>query len=117
MRVGYLGPDGTFTHEAVVSHPDSASFELVPYASVYEAILAVHEGAVERALCPFENSLEGSVNATLDTLAFETEDVAIVGEVRDRDRRVRREILEQQAPRPQVRADVLAEREPQGLWR
>jgi prephenate dehydratase len=80
MRVGYLGPDGTFTHEAVLSHPDSASFELVPFASVYQAVIAVHEGVVDRALCPFENSLEGSVNATLDTLAFETEDVAIVGE-------------------------------------
>ena len=36
---------------------------------------------VERALVPIENSLEGSVNATLDALAMETEDVAIVGEV------------------------------------
>jgi prephenate dehydratase len=36
---------------------------------------------VDRALVPIENSLEGSVNATLDALAMETEDVAIVGEV------------------------------------
>jgi prephenate dehydratase len=43
--------------------------------------MAVHSGAVERALVPIENSLEGSVNATLDALAMETEDVAIVGEV------------------------------------
>jgi len=41
----------------------------------------VHSRAVERALVPIENSLEGSVNATLDALAMETEDVAIVGEV------------------------------------
>ena len=45
--------------------------------------MAVHFGAVERALVPIENSLEGSVNATLDALAMETEDVAIVGEVVD----------------------------------
>ncbi len=32
-------------------------------------------------LVPIENSLEGSVNATLDSLAMETEDVAILGEV------------------------------------
>ena len=37
--------------------------------------MAVHDGAVERALVPIENSLEGSVNATLDALAMETEDV------------------------------------------
>ena len=42
--------------------------------------MAVHEGRVDRALVPIENSLEGSVNATLDALAFETEDVQIVGE-------------------------------------
>ena len=39
--------------------------------------MAVHDGLVERALVPIENSLEGSVNATLDALAMETEDVAI----------------------------------------
>ncbi len=43
--------------------------------------MAVHEGTAERALVPIENSLEGSVNATLDALAMETRDVAIVGEV------------------------------------
>ena len=43
--------------------------------------MAVHAGHVERALVPIENSLEGSVNATLDALAMETEDVGIVGEV------------------------------------
>jgi prephenate dehydratase len=43
--------------------------------------MAVHSGEVDRALVPIENSLEGSVNATLDALAFEAEEVAIVGEV------------------------------------
>src|SRR5438309_10990943 len=43
--------------------------------------MAVHDGLVERAVVPIENSLEGSVNATLDALSLETEDVAIVGEV------------------------------------
>jgi prephenate dehydratase len=42
--------------------------------------MAVHAGAVERALVPIENSVEGSVNATLDALAMETQDVTIVGE-------------------------------------
>ena len=43
--------------------------------------MAVHEGVVDTALVPIENSLEGSVNATLDALAMETDDVMIVGEV------------------------------------
>jgi prephenate dehydratase len=41
----------------------------------------VHDGRVDRAIVPIENSLEGSVNATLDTLVFEAEEVSIVGEV------------------------------------
>jgi prephenate dehydratase len=43
--------------------------------------MAVDAGRVERAFVPIENSLEGSVNATLDALALETDGVAIVGEV------------------------------------
>jgi prephenate dehydratase len=43
--------------------------------------MAVQSGAAERALVPIENSLEGSVNATLDTLALEAENVTIIGEV------------------------------------
>jgi prephenate dehydratase len=43
--------------------------------------MAVHQGSVDRAIVPIENSLEGSVNATLDALVFEAEEVSIVGEV------------------------------------
>ena len=49
--------------------------------TIYDTVMAVHFGTGERALVPIENSLEGSVNATLDALAMETEDVAILGEV------------------------------------
>ncbi|HWE32884.1 MAG TPA: prephenate dehydratase [Solirubrobacteraceae bacterium] len=84
MRVGYFGPEGTFTHEALIAAgggDGGADRELVPFATIYDTVMAVHHGEVERALVPIENSLEGSVNATLDALAMETEDVAIVGEV------------------------------------
>jgi prephenate dehydratase len=43
--------------------------------------VVVEEGRAERAIVPIENSVEGSVNATLDALVFETDDVRIVGEV------------------------------------
>jgi prephenate dehydratase len=81
MRVGFLGPAGTYSQEAVYAGPGSENFEPVPLPSVHDAVMAVHEGRVERALVPIENSLEGAVNATLDTLAFETDDVQIVGEI------------------------------------
>ena len=82
MRVGYLGPDGTVSHEALLSAPGSGAFELAPQPTLHDAVLAVHDGAVDRALVPIENSLEGSVTPTLDAIAFETDDVVIVGELR-----------------------------------
>ena len=81
MRAGYLGPEGTFTHEALIGMAAGEELELVPLPTIYDTVMAVHAGLVERALVPIENSLEGSVNATLDALAMETEDVAILGEV------------------------------------
>lgn len=80
MRVGYLGPEGTFTHEALIASAGDAELELVSLPTIYDAVMAVHDRAVEHALVPIENSLEGSVNATLDALSLETEDVAITGE-------------------------------------
>jgi prephenate dehydratase len=79
-RVGYLGPEGTFSHEALVAQPAVAGAELHSLPTVYDTVMAVDDGRVDRAFVPIENSLEGSVNATLDTLALETEGVAIVGE-------------------------------------
>lgn len=81
MRAGYFGPEGTWTHEALLAASQGAELELVAYPTIYDAVMAVHGGEVPRALVPIENSLEGSVNATLDALAMETEDVSILGEV------------------------------------
>lgn len=81
MRIAYLGPAGTFTEDALGEALDpGVDFEPLRTATIPEAILAVERGEVERALVPFENSIEGSVRSTLDTLAFEAEGVTIVGE-------------------------------------
>jgi prephenate dehydratase len=85
IRVAYFGPEGTFTHEALIDALAATSgltgIELVPLATIHETVMAVESGAADRGLVPIENSLEGSVNATLDALAMEAEDVRIVGEV------------------------------------
>jgi prephenate dehydratase len=81
MRLGYLGPPGTFSEEAVRSAPDAAHAQLVALPTVRDTVMAVHVGAVERAVVPIENALEGPVGVTLDTLADDDTDVAIVGEV------------------------------------
>ena len=80
MRIAYLGPAGTFTEEALRAGAP-ADAEAVPYATVHATVMAVEEGAADRAVVPIENSLEGSVAATLDTLATGTESVRIVAEV------------------------------------
>jgi prephenate dehydratase len=82
MRVAYLGPPGTFTEDALraAAGEVEVGVEALPRPSVYEAIMAVAAEEAERALVPFENSIEGSVRSTLDTLAFDTDAVEIVGE-------------------------------------
>jgi prephenate dehydratase len=81
VRVAFLGPEGTFSEEAVFSSTGREGIEPMPLATIYECVLAVEEERCDRALVPIENSLEGSVNATLDALVFETDLVRIVGEV------------------------------------
>jgi prephenate dehydratase len=81
LRVAYLGPEGTFTEEALLASSGADQLEPVPEPTVYECVMAVHAGEVEQAIVPIENSLEGSVNATLDALVFETEEVTIIGEM------------------------------------
>jgi prephenate dehydratase len=80
MRIAYLGPRGTFSEDALHAAIGDAEVEPAPAATVYDAILAVRQGEADRALVPFENSIEGAVSATLDTLAFDADGVALVGE-------------------------------------
>ena len=68
MRVGYLGPPGTFSEEAVSRCDLARGGEAVPFASFVDAYEALLAGAVDAALLPIENSIEGSVYAVLDLL-------------------------------------------------
>ena len=80
MRVAFLGPAGTFTEEALRASIRGDA-EQVPLATVREAVMAVQSGEVDRAVVPIENALEGSVRATLDTLASAAPDVRIEAQV------------------------------------
>jgi prephenate dehydratase len=80
VRIAYLGPPGTFSEDALWAAVGEQRIDPVPAASVPEAIIAVREGDVDRAMVPFENSIEGAVTATLDTLAFDADGVTLVGE-------------------------------------
>lgn len=80
MRVAYLGPEGTNTHEALLTTALGGE-ELLPLASNHDVVVAVQDGRADRALAPLENSVEGGVNATIDALTFDAPGVVIVGEL------------------------------------
>ena len=72
MKIAYLGPPGTFTEEALLSDPCSQGddVELVAMRSIDEVLLSVDDGQVDRGFVAMENSIEGTVNVTVDTLVF-----------------------------------------------
>jgi prephenate dehydratase len=80
MRVAYLGPEGTFSDDALSNALAGTEVERLAMTTIHEAVVAVAEGEADRALVPFENSTDGSVRPTLDTLAFDAPAVGIVGE-------------------------------------
>jgi prephenate dehydratase len=72
-RVGFLGPVGTFTEQAMLREPDLAELEAVPYPLMTDVLFAVAEGEVDLGVVPVENAIEGTVNATVDTMAFDVD--------------------------------------------
>jgi len=79
-RVGYLGPEGTFSEEALLAGVGEQSVEPVAEATIYDAVMALRNGDVDWAVVPIENSLDGSVTVTLDLLAQAAGELQIVGE-------------------------------------
>ncbi|MGB7587204.1 MAG: prephenate dehydratase [Solirubrobacterales bacterium] len=109
MRIAYLGPAGTFTEDALREAMAGERFEPQWTSTVHDAILAVEHGEAERAFVPFENSIEGSVRSSLDTLAFETEAVTIAGE---HDHVVSAQLIAREPIEPHRIAKVLSHPQP-----
>ena len=80
LRIGYLGPPGTFTEQALHTLDDLAGHERVPFRTVPDVLDAVQGGEISAGLVPIENSIEGTVNFTQDALAFDY-DLSITREV------------------------------------
>lgn len=80
-KIAYLGPSGTYCEEAariIIASDDS--WQLTPCSSIDGVFEAVESGMAARGVVPIENSCEGSVNITLDLLAYEYR-LQITGEV------------------------------------
>lgn len=78
--MAYLGPPGTFTEEALLKIYSTDEIELIPYPSIADILFAVEQKEADEGIVPIENSIEGSVNVTLDILIFQV-DVKINKEI------------------------------------
>lgn len=73
QRIGFLGPLGTFTEQALLTQPDLAAGEHVLFRTMPDVLDAVESGEVDLGFVAIENSIEGTVNLTQDELAFNHE--------------------------------------------
>jgi prephenate dehydratase len=87
-KVGFLGPLGTFSHEAFMKYAGSSRTEAGvlqhdarPFSSIQEMILAVGGREIDEAVVPIENSIEGAVNATMDMMSAAELDLKIRAEL------------------------------------
>ncbi len=72
-KIGYLGPEGTFSQIAAAKYAESLNkeYELIPFSKIPSVIKAVDSGEIDEGVVPFENSIEGTVNYTIDSLIFD----------------------------------------------
>lgn len=78
--IGYLGPQGTFTEVAMKKYVQGRPHRAFPFSNIAEVLWAIQEEKVEVGIVPMENTIEGTVNITLDTLVHDV-DLHIIGEI------------------------------------
>jgi len=71
VRIGFLGPEGTFTEEALLSETAYAGADITPMASLVDVLESVRTGAVDLGFIPLENAIEGTVRDIIDSLVFD----------------------------------------------
>lgn len=114
VKIGFLGPRGTFSHEALLQYVNGREGYLpVDYASIADILLAVESKEVDEAIVPTENSLEGAINVTLDTLASDV-DLRIRDEVIVT---VRQNLLVRKGTKPGDIRSILSHPQPIGQCR
>lgn len=81
MRIGYLGPEGTFSEQAARRLEATKEAVLVPLGSLVEVVRGVDRGDLDRGVLPVESSGEGSVGLTLDLVASHSGSIEICAEL------------------------------------
>jgi prephenate dehydratase len=72
-KIGFLGPEGTFTQEALEKYAGNSDYKKIAFNTTEELLTAATAGDIDEAVVPIENSIEGSVNRTLDMLSSEVD--------------------------------------------
>lgn len=81
MKVACLGPKGTFSEEAATQYFNPDELELTMYDTIPDVIEAIGESQVDKAIVPLENTIEGTINMTIDSLlSYDT--LSIEGEMK-----------------------------------
>jgi prephenate dehydratase len=80
QAIGFLGPEGTHTQQAALNYTVDHPAKLSAFPGLSALLQAVQSGALDAAVIPIENSLEGAVNLSLDLLAWEV-DLLIIAEI------------------------------------
>ena len=73
LTIGYLGPEGTFTEQAILTQPDLAAASHVLCRSHSDVLFRTQDGDVDLGFAAIENAIEGTVNVIQDTLAFDAD--------------------------------------------
>lgn len=70
MKIAYLGPKGSFSEQAAKFY--DSNIECIPYHSISEVIYSIEHDLIEMGIVPIENSIEGTVNITMDKMIFDS---------------------------------------------
>jgi len=74
IKIGFFGPKGTFSQEAMEKYIDGRNnYSEYDYSTITDLIFAVQNGEIDEAIVPIENSLEGAINITMDMMAADVD--------------------------------------------
>lgn len=79
MKIGYLGPKGTFSYEACDRYC-KGNMDMIEYKTISDTIIALAEDKIDEAIVPIENSLQGCVTDAIDTL-IKNENIKVKDEI------------------------------------
>jgi len=72
LKVGYLGPEGTFSEAASAIYKKKiGSAEFIPYSTIHDLLIDTNKGKIDEGVAPIENSVEGTIGIVMDTLVNE----------------------------------------------